>query len=598
MAVSVLTRSYNNARTGVNQQETILNPTVVGTRGLAKLFSIPLGDLPGIEAQPLIVNNIGPFADGKNHDVVYACTMRNTILAFDAQDGRALWAAPLNLGNPVQNVPRGQKGSGNIDIKFINDNWGILSTPVIDPDTHSLYTISWSTTETTATQTSLAKSVHRLHEIDLITGVEKRAAIQIDGVVDSMSGIKFISPAQKQRSGLLLSTVKDGGGNSRKTIFMACGSVGETRANAHGWLIAFDVAIFKVAATFITTRKTHGGGIWQAAQGPAADGTGNIYFMTGNGGWDGTNDFGESFVKLKYTPAFNNTAASLNIVDWFTPFLDHSIRDANHLVVAQGRHMAATNQLRYDWTDQDLGSGGPILLSDLQLVVGCGKDGILFVLDQNKFGKTSTADLENPAQNYAKLKSPPIFFTFNGLGLNAAPGDARELNHYFLDNKTHHLHGSPLYWHSPDLGPLLYCWGENESLRAWSIDKNGTVQFLAKGDEVASLGTPGQDGHGGMPGGMITLSCNGNTPGTGIVWSLAPLNGDANSSVTQGAFRAYDATNFVTKPNGEKTLKLLWHSDQWNIIFNHNKFNVPVVANGRIYVPTYNGTIDVYGLTP
>jgi hypothetical protein len=45
-------------------------------------------------------------------------------------------------------------------------------------------------------------------------------------------------------------------------------------------------------------------------------------------------------------------------------------------------------------------------------------------------------------------------------------------------------------------------------------------------------------------------------------------------------------------------LHLLWHSDQWNIFFLHNRFNVPVVANGKVYEPTYNGTVDVYGLTP
>jgi hypothetical protein len=524
--------------------------------------------------------------------------MKNTISAFDTLDGHPLWPSPLRLGNPVQNVPRDQKGAGNIDLKFINPNWGILSTPVIDRDTSSLYAISWSTTENTATQNSLTKSIHRLHEVDLLTGKEKREPVSIDGVVDTASGIKFVSPAQKQRSALVLVAVKNAQGNPRKTIFMACGSVGETRANAHGWVIAFDVETFKVAATFITTRKSHGGGIWQAAQGPAADGDGHIYFMTGNGGWDGANDFSESFVKLKYTPASNNAAASLNIVDWFTPFTDHSIRNANHEVVVQGRHMAATNQKGYDWTDQDLGSGGPTLLTDLQLVLGCGKDGVAYVLDQNNFGKTKIADLENPPQNYAKLKSPPIFFTFNGLGFNAAPADPRGLNHYFLDNKTHHLHASPLYWNSPDLGPLLYCWGENESLRVWSIDKSGALQFLAKGNEVASLGAPSPDGHGGMPGGMLTLSSNRGVVGSGIVWALAPLNGDANSSVTQGVFRAYDATNFIKNQDGTKSLKLLWHSDQWNILFKHNKFNLPVVANGRIFVPTYNGTIDVYGLTP
>jgi hypothetical protein len=80
-----------------------------------------------------------------------------------------------------------------------------------------------------------------------------------------------------------------------------------------------------------------------------------------------------------------------------------------------------------------------------------------------------------------------------------------------------------------------------------------------------------------MPGGMITLSCDGNTPGTGIVWTLAPLNGEEQFSDARGVTRYY-ATNFVSNPNGGKTLKLLWHSDQSNIVYNHDRLNPPVVA--------------------
>jgi hypothetical protein len=116
----------------------------------------------------------------------------------------------------------------------------------------------------------------------------------------------------------------------------------------------------------------------------------------------------------------------------------------------------------------DLGSGGPVLIPSLGLVVGAGKDGVLYVLDRTAMGKTRPADLPHPATNYAKLKSPPIFFTYFPPNLKPGPDDITTLNVLFA-GRTHHLHGNPLYWDSPDHGPMLFCWGENENLRAWSV---------------------------------------------------------------------------------------------------------------------------------
>jgi hypothetical protein len=42
MAISVSTRSYDNARSGANTRETELTADAVGTRGVRRLYSIPL----------------------------------------------------------------------------------------------------------------------------------------------------------------------------------------------------------------------------------------------------------------------------------------------------------------------------------------------------------------------------------------------------------------------------------------------------------------------------------------------------------------------------------------------------------------------------
>jgi len=571
MKVDVLTRSYNNARTGANDAETTLTPAAVASSGLRKLFSLPINDdARGVEAQPLIVPDI-TMPDGTRHDVVYLCSMANTIWAFDANDGTQLWPNPVSLGVPINNTKQ-------IDSWSINDHWGILSTPVIDRDTETMYVVGYSSADGTQNNAS-----HHLHAIALQDGKDRKAPIIVQGTMQNSAGKRVsLGQLQKQRAALLL-TKTGQGRNQHKTVYVAF-TGGERPGAPHGWVVAFDVEAFQQSAAWAATPNGWGGGIWQGSQGPSADEEGRVYLMTGNGSWDGIMDFAESLTKLEYTAGPAGTA-TLVPVDWFTPFTDES-------------RAPLLNDRGYDWTDQDLGSAGPVFLGSLGLVVGAGKDGILYVLDRNNLGKTRPADLANPAQNYKKLKSPPIFFTyFPGWGVSPAPPDTRDLNFFSADLKTHHLHASPLFWNDPSSGPMLFCWGENENLRAWSIDANGVVTFLAKGWEIASFGCVGPSGHGGMPGGLLCVSGNAQQPHSAIVWALAPITGDANSSVVEGILRAYDATQFDSNPDGSKTLRLLWDSKRIpGNTFSHNKFGVPVVANGKVYVPTYDGRVDVYGL--
>jgi hypothetical protein len=203
------------------------------------------------------------------------------------------------------------------------------------------------------------------------------------------------------------------------------------------------------------------------------------------------------------------------------------------------------------WDDMNLGSGGPVLLQDLGLVAGAGKDGILFVVKSNEMSKTRPADLDHPAANYAKLAAPPIWFTyFPGPGISAMPDDISTLNRLFLE-RTHHQHAAPVYWHSREHGPMLFCWGENGNLRARSVGANGAVRYLARGVEVASARSP--------------------VPQRGM-------------------------TGLGTFGDGSKQLRVLWDSQDWNLHFSFCKLTPPVVANGKLYVPTYDARIDVYGL--
>jgi outer membrane protein assembly factor BamB len=104
---------------------------------------------------------------------------------------------------------------------------------------------------------------------------------------------------------------------------------------------------------------------------------------------------------------------------------------------------------------------------------------------------------------------------------------------------------------------------------------------------------------GGMTGGMLTLSSNGNQPHTGVVWATAPIDGDANHDVVAGIVRAYDATELDSTPFDSNTprLKLLWDSQRAGIDFTFSKFCAPMVADGKLFVATYDGRVDVYATT-
>jgi outer membrane protein assembly factor BamB len=583
MPVAVTTRAYDNTRGGANTGETVLTASAVESKGIVRLFSLRTqGDLRGTEAQPLFVPGV-TLADGRAHDVIYVATMANRVYAFDAQDGSQLWERAL--GTPVT-------GNRTIDSWLINDHWGILSTPVIDVPTDTMYAVAWISPDG-----SVAKAEHFLYAISIKDGSDVNPAVSLEGTTyDPGHGLpvqQFRSAARKQRVSLLLTSV-----NGVSTVFVGFGTIAESSDTARGWIIACGTAPPQVSAAWTSTAKGSGGGLWQAGAGLVADDQGFIYAMTGNGDFDGVTDFGESFVKLRYQPAQGTSSASLQLVDWWAPWTDKE-RTVGALARVAEAAALPSNFRAYaagmgaDWGDMDLGSGGPVLVPSAGAVLGAGKDGVLYVLDMNAMGKTTPAALANPAANYAKLKSPPIFFTFYpGPALSPAPANIQVLN-VFWANRTHHQHGSPVHWDSPDLGPVLYCWGENGNLRAWSVAADGKVRYLACGAEVASAQSPPP--YGGMPGGMLTLSANGAEPHTGVVWATIPY-GNANTAVTNGRLLAYDATQFGTYADGSKQLRVIWDSQAEGLPFLYNKFNPPVVANGRVLVPTYDGGVDVYGL--
>ena len=67
----------------------------------------------------------------------------------------------------------------------------------------------------------------------------------------------------------------------------------------------------------------------------------------------------------------------------------------------------------------------------------------------------------------------------------------------------------------------IYAWGENNRLKAFTFAQGQVAAMSTRRRRARSAPD-------GMPGGMLSVSSNGSEAGTGIVWAVVPLDGDAN----------------------------------------------------------------------
>ncbi len=368
-AVNVLTQHNDLARTGANTSETILTPSNVAS-SFGRLFTNHVDGQ--IYAQPLYVQNLS-ISNGV-HNMVFVCTESNSVYAFDADiAGAAYWHH--QFGAPF--IP-----SSCGDLSPIV---GITGTPVIDADSGTLYV-----------ETKLAAGPsHQLHALDLTTGNEK-----FGGPV-TVSATGFDATIEHQRSGLLLLS---------NVVYLGFASHCDQNAY-HGFMLGYNATNLTLLHSFNTTATGSQGAIWSGGMAPAADTNGNIYVMTGNGSFDGVNNFSMSMLKL---------SPSLAVLDYATP----------------------SNWSSLSGADLDFGSGGPVLVPPHYLV-GIGKDTNLFLADINNMGhvgnfaqtvaaEASRGDTvgkspvywQGPSMQYLFVmhaNNPTKAFQFTGSSINTTP---------------------------------------------------------------------------------------------------------------------------------------------------------------------------------
>ena len=483
---AVLTQHNDNGRTGANLNETILTTHNVNVSEFGKLFARTVDGQ--IYAQPLYVPTL--LIHNAFHNVVFVATMHNSVYAFDADDPAAsapLWQVSLGASAPITyTLPNDTVGHdfGPDDYRDIATEVGILSTPVIDRNSQTLYVLAFNREPTPAT--CPCRYAHRLHALNLLDGTDKHAPAVIAGAVpgsgaDSVNGtVTFSSTTQLQRAGLLLA---DG------VIYIGFASYGD-EPPFHGWLFGYSAASLARVSVFNDSPETGRSGIWQSGQGPAVDAGGHVYVVTGDGLYDPAHgEYGDSVLRLDPQSV---SGGLLPVHDHFTPM----------------------EQAQLDLNDTDLGSAGPLVIPGTNLLLAGGKSGKLYLLNENDLGGYQ----EGPGSSDRVVQSLQATNTITNSG---------------------HIHGTPVIWNGPN-GPRLYIWGEGEAIKEFRLTIHTTVSATIQTTPVATGSTKLQNWY--MPGGFLAVSANGSAAGSGIVWASHPIT-NANLATVKGILRAYDAAD-------------------------------------------------------
>ena len=439
---------------------------------------------------------------------MFVASENDTVYAFDADGGATLWQRSLLGAGETPSDPRG--------CTQVQPTIGVTATPVIDRGAGpngALFVVAMSN----------GGAYHqRLHALDVTTGAELFGGpTEIAATFPVPGGAtRTFDPGQyAERAALLL---------THGTIYTAWTSHCDN-APYTGWIIAYDEMILAQTAVYNLAPNGTGTGfasagpaIWMSGGGPAADAAGYIYLLTGNGAFEPTlnaqgfpllGDYGNSFVKL------GSGGTSIGVADYFTMF----------------------NEVAESQADQDLGSGGALLLPDLtdsggavrHLMVGAGKDGNLYVVNRDNMGKFSATGNN-------------IWQPLNGV-----------------------LSGG--IWSTPAwYNGTLYYGPAGANLLAFAV----TSARLAASPTSESIATFT------YPGTAPAVSASGNA--NGIVW--------AHENSSPAVLHAYDASslahelyNSAQAANGR---------DQFG---SGNKFITPTIADGKVFVGTQSG-VAVFGL--
>jgi hypothetical protein len=497
--------TYHNdiARTGQNITETKLTQANVNSTTFGLLRNLTVDGK--VDAEPLYLSQLS--VAGSAYNVVFVVTEHDSVYAFDSDTGAQLWKVSL-LG--AGETTSDDRGCGQVTPEI-----GITATPVIDrmAGAHGiLYAVAMSKNGSTYFQ--------RLHALDITTGAELeggpvvvQATYPGTGANSSGGQVVFDPKQYEERAALLL---------LNGVIYTSWASHCDIQPYT-AWIMGYNQTSLSQTSVLNLTPNGNEGSIWQSGGGLAADAQGNIYVLMANGtfettldanGFPSKQDYGNGFVKI------STTGGNLQVSDYFN----------------------MSNTVNESGGDIDLGSGGAMVLPDLSygtagilnLAIGAGKDGNLYVVNRNNMGKFSST-------------SNNVYQELPG----AVPNG---------------VWGVPAYFNST----VYYC-DSNATLKSFSIT-NGKLSNTPV-HTAASFTYPGV---------LPSVSANGTS--NGIVWAI-----ENTGTAVLHAYAANDLTQELYNSNQASSGRDHFGSG--------NKFITPMISDGKVFASTTN-SVAVFGLLP
>jgi PQQ enzyme repeat len=453
-------------------------------------------------------------------------------VVYVATENNSIYAVDAVSGAKLKKVNLGMPVQRPLNCENNGPAVGINGTPTIDLESRSLYVISYVMIG--------AKPTHQLHALDLATLQDKLGSpitIAASNTLQDGSADQFDSSVQRQRPALL---------QANGNIYAGFGAYCDFKASvSRGWVLGWAQSnltpldhnmLLNKALTASSTfncyfhkpwTENHPcflSSVWMSGFGLASDANGDVFFTTGN--------TAEGIYN-----STTNLAESLvklspdlsSVVDFFTP----------------------SNVNELDHSDNDYGAGGALVLPDQSgslphLIVAAGKDGNLFIVNRDTGHMGGFHNPNLPA-------SVPIGDCWCG----------------------------PSYFKGADgIGRVVSSGGSQ--VKQWTVTTANTPALTLEAS-ARPLENTGQN-----PGFFTSISSNGNSPNTAIIWAVGrPKDNNDNSVVVY----AFDATA------SDGTLKKLWSDEGGTWPYTSGNSNiVPTVANGMVYVASYK-QLRIFGLT-